>query len=651
VSRAIFYLRVSSLRQAETDFDPEGLSLPTQRGACRRKAKELDAVIVDEYIDRGESAKSAHRPALQALIHRITTQHDVEYVIVYNVSRWARNLDDDVVMTMLIRKAGAQLVSATENIDNTPMGRLVHAIMAGVSEYNISVQARDILGGLLRKAETGGTPHMAPTGYLHNRTFVEGREVRTVALDAERAPLVHWAFEIYATGEYSVRQLTDMLEARGLTTRPTPKTPSKALCRSKVAHMLHNRYYIGTVVYKGVEYPNARHDAIVSPDLFERVQQVLQAHDQAGERARTHNHYLKGSLRCGRCGSAMLVTNARGKTGRRYLYYFCALRHRSRGCQQRYVLAEVMEQEVLAQYERQEQRLRMSAEDREALEKMLRAELEGERRQQELTIRRHHARLGRLELERAKLLQAHYADAIPLGLLKQEQDRITRHVNEIQRQLEASKTGYASTERAIFQALDLMARCHQTYCEASRPLRRALNQVLWEHFRVEEGGVEDGQLVHATAAVVAYVTDRQRVIRQRRRAARGAVRMAILSSCRGLNKDRLVEPRGFEPRTSAVRVQRFGDDLVCGVWAVVPRAVEDPDAELRGTPHHANCLVAVGGRARDPGPGQAHGAEPHPGDDQVAESDGARGGRRCCHGSIRPARATSAAGLNAAGSG
>lgn len=61
---AVSYLRVSTKEQAERDGDPEGYSIPAQREANRRKALELGANIVAEFIDRGESARSADRPEL-----------------------------------------------------------------------------------------------------------------------------------------------------------------------------------------------------------------------------------------------------------------------------------------------------------------------------------------------------------------------------------------------------------------------------------------------------------------------------------------------------------------------------------------------------------------------------------------------------------
>ena len=55
-----------------------------------------------------------------------------------------------------------------------------------------------------QKAIQGGTPGRAPLGYLNERRFDDGREVRTITLDSERAEHVVWAFNAYATGEWSV---------------------------------------------------------------------------------------------------------------------------------------------------------------------------------------------------------------------------------------------------------------------------------------------------------------------------------------------------------------------------------------------------------------------------------------------------------------
>ncbi len=68
MKRAALYLRVSTAAQANRGHEPEGYSIPAQREACQAKATELEAEVVAEYVDRGESAKTADRPELKALL-------------------------------------------------------------------------------------------------------------------------------------------------------------------------------------------------------------------------------------------------------------------------------------------------------------------------------------------------------------------------------------------------------------------------------------------------------------------------------------------------------------------------------------------------------------------------------------------------------
>lgn len=63
-----------------------------------------------------------------------------------------------------------------------------------------------------------------------------------------------WAFEAYASGNYSLRSLATELEARGLTYRSTAKQVARPVTAKKVGEFLHNRYYIGVVTWRGVEY-------------------------------------------------------------------------------------------------------------------------------------------------------------------------------------------------------------------------------------------------------------------------------------------------------------------------------------------------------------------------------------------------------------
>ena len=156
------------------------------------------------------------------------------------------------------------LVSASEQIDDTPAGTLLHGIMATIAEFysrNLSHEAKK---GLHEKARRGGTPGYAPLGYLNTTERVDGREVKTVVLDPERAPHIQWAFEAYATGSWSITDLVDELARRGMQTRPTATRPSVPLSRSQVHRTLSSSYYIGKLPYGGVEY-EGKHPALIDP--------------------------------------------------------------------------------------------------------------------------------------------------------------------------------------------------------------------------------------------------------------------------------------------------------------------------------------------------------------------------------------------------
>ncbi len=111
--------------------------------------------------------------------------HKIQYVIVHKVDRLARNRVDDVEINLQLTSVGAQLVSCSENIDETPSGMLLHGIMSSIAEFYSRNLATESRKGMLQKAKGGGTPPgMAPFGYLNSRTRTDdGREVKTVIID------------------------------------------------------------------------------------------------------------------------------------------------------------------------------------------------------------------------------------------------------------------------------------------------------------------------------------------------------------------------------------------------------------------------------------------------------------------------------------
>lgn len=230
------------------------------------------------------------------------TENPVQYCIINKVDRLARNRLDDAIIHATLRDANISSVSVTENIDETPSGMLMHGILASMAEFYLLNLAQEVLKGMTQKASMGGTPAKAPFGYLNVRTTdAKGHEIRDVTVDPERADLITFAFTAYATGDWTLSSLAAELEARGLTTRPTPSFPSKPVTTKALHKILTNPYYQGSVMFRGVTYDGA-HDPLVDTETWLRVQTELAAKNQRGEKPRTHDHYLKGTLSTARAG-------------------------------------------------------------------------------------------------------------------------------------------------------------------------------------------------------------------------------------------------------------------------------------------------------------------------------------------------------------
>ena len=486
--RAVSYICVSTREQAQRGGSEEGFSLPAQREANKRKAQSMGALVVKEFADRGESARSANRPELQKMPTYLKQDGGIDYVIVHKLDRLARNRVDDVEINRAFEEAGVRLVSTSENIDQTPGGMLLHGIMSSIAEFYSRNLANEVIKGMGEKARNGGTLGKAPLGYMNVRARDEnGREVRTIALDEERAPLVRLAFTEYATGNWTVRGLAEHLNNRGLTIPPTARKPTNPVSVRLLQTLLRNPYYKGVISFQGVEYAGA-HEPLVDAVTWQTVQDILTAHAN-GERQRMHNHFLKSTAVCGVCGARLLVQRAKNSKGVVYPYFVCARRHRVHDCTFTAVLIEEVEARVAELY----QQIRLSSDDRREIERYLRMEFAHIQANRQQDIQRLTTRQQQLEDQRHKLLDAHYAGAIPLDLLKKEQDQLTSSILAIQRELDGYSADAALVEQHLTQALDLLEDCQRLYLAAPDRLKKLLNQVFFERILVNPAVDEDGR--------------------------------------------------------------------------------------------------------------------------------------------------------------
>ncbi len=347
--RCVIYLRVSTREQAEHGEGEEGFSIPAQREACVRHIRDKGWDLIDEYADRGESARSADRPQLQEMLARIAEDGDVDEVVVHKIDRLARNMEDHVAIRALLRRRSVTLVSVTENLEETASGRLVEGIHALMAEFYSANLASEIKKGMSQKAKMGGWPHSAPLGYTNVRETIGGRQVAHIVTDPERAPHITTAFALYATGEWTLERLVQELDHRGLRNRGRRDRRVAPIGVSALANILSNKAYAGIVSWENIDYPGL-HQPLTDTATFNKVQDLLSARAARGTRERRHNHYLKGTLFCGVCGRGLSFQLAKG----RYEYLYC-LGQKNRnptGCQEPYMPAGDLEAQVEQLYER-----------------------------------------------------------------------------------------------------------------------------------------------------------------------------------------------------------------------------------------------------------------------------------------------------------
>ena len=483
-TRAVIYLRVSSAGQVNTDYDPEGISIPAQRVACQRKADQLGLTVVDEYVEPGRSAtEMTKRVAFQQMLSRVRQDKDVGTVIVYKLSRMARNRYDDAIVMADLRKRGVALISATEAVDDTPVGQLMHGILATFNEYQSRESGADIAYKMGQKAKNGGTLGRAPIGYLNTIDRSTFREIRTVALDPERADLVKLAFELYATGEYTLADLVEEMYDRGLRTRATIRRPEGPLHESNLHQILRDRYYLGKVSYQGEEY-EGRHPALIDPELFARVQEVIEARSTGGNRRRVHHHFLKGIVFCGACHERGIIQRLAiqqnvTRHGNVYLYYFC--RHKqTKQCNSPHMNVTRIEDAVERHYDTLSFSEQFIADVREQITQLVADDTAATRLLKDQLA----AEIARLDVREGNLLDLAADNAMPVGRIRQKLREITDQRDRIKERLAGVQDELSHGVRLVEACLQLLTRPHDLYRQCNDEQRRLLNQALFSRIYV-----------------------------------------------------------------------------------------------------------------------------------------------------------------------
>lgn len=334
------YTRVSTAMQVD------GFSLEAQKEKLRKYAEFQEFTVAGEYSDEGKSGKNIEgRSEFQCMLNDIADGKDnVEYVLVFKLSRFGRNAADVLNSLQLMQDYGVSLICVEDGIDSSKdSGKLMISVLSAVAEIereNILVQTME---GRKQKAREGKwNGGFAPYGYK----LVEG-ELKIAEDEAEIIRIIYDKFIHTTMGANTVARY---LNRQGYVKKKRQNGTLDAFTAHFVKLVLDNPIYCGKIAFgrrktekiqgsrnqyhvvKQEEYPvyEGIHEAIISEEDWLLAQEKRKKTGVKNEKVYSmeHQHLLSGILRCPECGAALYgsVNRKRKKDGsfyRDYWYYAC----------------------------------------------------------------------------------------------------------------------------------------------------------------------------------------------------------------------------------------------------------------------------------------------------------------------------------------
>lgn len=300
---AVVYARVSSKEQ-----EKEGFSIPAQLRLLHDYASQNGFVVVKEFIDV-ETAKKTGRTGFAEMLAFLKANATIKTILVEKTDRLYRNIRDWVTLDDL----GLEIHFAKEGVilsrDSRSSEKFMHGIKVLMAKNYCDNLSEETRKGMTEKAEQGMWPSRVPLGY-NNIMGSDGK--RVIVPDPERAPLITKAFEWYATGNYSVKEIANVLKDAGFGYRKTNGAVSQAI----VHKILRSRIYTGEFEWDGKLY-KGKYEPLISMELFEAVQGIFDNRSSGRRKVRKHDFAFSGLIQCGYTGGSLVGDLKKGK----YVYY------------------------------------------------------------------------------------------------------------------------------------------------------------------------------------------------------------------------------------------------------------------------------------------------------------------------------------------
>jgi site-specific DNA recombinase len=420
--QAVIYARVSSKEQ-----EKEGFSIPAQLKLLKEYASANGFAVAQDYVDV-ETAKQTGRAAFGDMVAYLKAHPAVRVMLVEKTDRLYRNLKDWVTVDELDVEMHFPKEGVVLSRDSRSSEKFMHGIKVLMAKNYIDNLSEEARKGMQEKAEQGIWPTKCPLGY-RNVTGPDGKKI--IATDPAIAPLIAKLFEWYARGDISLKEAARKVHAAGLA---YPKSGAKVPV-STVHTILRNRLYTGWFEWNG-KLIQGRHEALVSVELWERVQDVIDGRFSNNAKRGRLDFAFSGLISCKQCGCAVVGEIKK----QRYVYYHCTgyadkCQGNPASCRRKHVREEALE----AQFTDLLSRLKFDEEVLEWVRDALHASHADERREHEGAIRRHQAAYKRLD----ERIHAMYVDKLD-GLVdaaffekmsnqwREEQNRCLREIERLQ---------------------------------------------------------------------------------------------------------------------------------------------------------------------------------------------------------------------------
>jgi DNA invertase Pin-like site-specific DNA recombinase len=459
-----------------TKEQAQNLSLPTQLRACREYCSRHGLKVVAVFEDAGESAKTTDRPEFKRLLEYCRTKKgQVEVLVVYNVTRFARNAYDHAIVRTLLHRLGVSLRSVNEPIGDDSVGKLTENMLAAIAQFDNDVKSERTKAGMVAALERGRWTWRAPLGYL--RGAIRSGEPSLIP-DPERAPLVQKAFALVGSGEQVTDTLTTITALGLKTLKGDPLTPQT------LGAMLRNEIYAGYVNAPGFDLKGIRGDfsPLVPEVLFTRVQNRLAAGGSSPQSKSLDNPRfpLRRFVKCDRCDLPLTGSASKGRSSR-YGYYHC------RKCSGVNIRSEALERQFLDMLEA----LRPKA-DFMPLFKLVVLDVWNRRLADTVNVRAAlEARLTELR-RREEVLEAAYlfekrVDAITYD---RQRDKLREDIALVRMELEQARLDEIDVEGLLDFAEHVLNNAAHLWLDAPPELKRRLQTVIFpEGLRFRDGKI------------------------------------------------------------------------------------------------------------------------------------------------------------------